>query len=362
MAVGEVQAAVVPEQVPRGGRPVPPVQRVRGGDARGVVPGQAGGLALELGDRRHEVALQVHLRVAPAEFARTHSAAQIATAPALAAAGNSPLFLGHRLWEETRIALFKQAVDDRGALPDTWHPSARVSFGHGWVREGAAELFGESVALHPILLPVMGAEDPLDCVRAGGVPQLGELRLHHGTVWRWNRAVYDPAAGGHLRIELRALPSGPSVADMVANAAFLLGLTLGLRDETSWMLPALPFEHAHRNFYRAARHGLDATLLWPSREPPSPQPMRAADLVLSLLPLARRGLVAAGVEPAEASHWLGVLEARVASGRTGARWQRQQLTLFEKRLTRSEALAALVTRYRAQSETRRPVHEWPIAP
>jgi hypothetical protein len=154
--------------------------------------------------------LQVHLRVAPHRFAALHAAAQIATAPAVAAAGNSPLFLGHRLWEETRIALFKQAVDERGELPDGWRPPARVSFGHGWVRGGAHELFAESVALHVPLLPVCGDEDALACVRDGGVPRLEELRLHHGTVWRWNRAIYDPGAGGHLRIELRALPSGPT--------------------------------------------------------------------------------------------------------------------------------------------------------
>jgi hypothetical protein len=306
--------------------------------------------------------LQVHLRVAPADFARTHAAAQIATAPVLAAAGNSPLFLGHRLWEETRIALFKQAVDERGALSEGWHPSARVSFGHGWVREGAHELFAESVALHPMLLPVTGPEDPMAIVRAGGVPQLDELRLHHGTVWRWNRAVYDPARGGHLRIELRALPSGPSIPDMVANAAFLLGLTLGLREAVDWMLPALPFEHAHRNFYRAAQQGLDATLLWPSREPPSPRPIGAGDLLPLLLPTARQGLLAGGVEEAEAAQWLGILEARIASGQTGARWQRRALAELEQDLSRGEALGVLVTRYRRESETGRPVHEWKVAP
>ncbi|HSJ97020.1 MAG TPA: glutamate--cysteine ligase, partial [Myxococcota bacterium] len=303
--------------------------------------------------------LQVHLRVPPRIFAATHAAAQIATAPALAAAGNSPLFLGCRLWEETRIALFKQAVDERGELDDSWRPAARVSFGHGWVREGASELFAESVALHAPLLPVCGEEDPLAVCGAGGVPRLEELRLHHGTVWRWNRAIYDPAEGGHLRIELRALASGPTVADMLANAAFLLGLTLALRGEVDWMLPALPFEHAHRNFYRAAQQGLDATLLWPVREAPSPQPVRARELIGRLLPLAHTGLVAAGVEEAEAARWLGIVAARTASGQTGARWQRRALARLERGCPRSEALPALVARYRTEAASGRPVHEWP---
>jgi gamma-glutamyl:cysteine ligase YbdK (ATP-grasp superfamily) len=306
--------------------------------------------------------LQLHLRVSPGAFAATHAAAQLATAPALAVAGNSPLFLGRRLWEETRIALFKQAVDERGELAESWRPAARVSFGHGWVREGAHELFAECVALHAPLLPACGAEDALAVVRAGGVPRLEELRLHNGTVWRWNRAIYDPGAGGHLRIELRALPSGPTLADMLANAAFLLGLTLALREETAWMLPAFPFEYAHRNFYRAAQRGLDATLLWPTRDAPSPQAVPAAELVARLLPRAHAGLVKAGVDDAEAGRLLAVVAARAESGRTGARWQRRALARLERGAARDEALAALVARYRAEAATGRPVHEWADAP
>ncbi len=302
--------------------------------------------------------LQIHLRVTPAGFAAAHAAAQIATAPVLAASGNAPLFLGHRLWEETRVALFKQAVDERGELPDGWHPPARVSFGHGWVREGAYELFAESVALYAPLLPVSGDEDPLAAVRSGGVPGLDELRLHHGTVWRWNRAVYDPADGGHLRVELRALPSGPSIPDMIANAAFLVGLTLGLRDEIPRILPSFPFDYAHRNFYRAAQHGLDAMLLWPAFEAPSPRPIRARSLLPALLPLARRGLVAAGVTEGEAGRWLDVIEARLVCGVTGAVWQRAALKALGLGRSREETLAELVLRYQAESATGLPVHGW----
>ena len=304
--------------------------------------------------------LQLHLRVAPREFARTHAAAQIASAPALAAAANAPLFLGHRLWEETRIALFKQAVDERSEPAGDWRPPARVSFGHGWCREGALELFAESVALHAPLLPVVGPEDPLEAERAGRAPRLDELRLHHGTVWRWNRAVYDPEGGGHLRLELRALPAGPTVTDMAANAAFLLGLTLGLAPRAEALLPSFPFEHAHRNFYRAAQHGLDAQLLWPAEEPPSPRPVRAGELVAGLLEIAREGLVAAGVEEDEAAHHLAVVDERVRSGRTGARWQRLALAAHERRgEPRDAALAALVEDYLRNAASEAPVHRWP---
>jgi len=304
--------------------------------------------------------LQIHLRVTPDAFAATYNAAQIATAPVLAAAGNSPLFLGRRLWDETRVALFRQAVDERiAAAEEDWRP-ARVSFGHGWVREGALELFAESVALHPPLLPVLGNEEPLACVRRQAVPVLEELRLHHSAIWRWNRAVYDPSAGGHLRIELRALPAGPSVVDMAANAAFLVGLTLALTPDARRLVSTLTFGQARRNFSKAARHGLDAELLWPSLRAPSPRPVTAEALVPTLLPLASDALRRAGVDAGEAETLLDVIAARVARRQTGASWQRRTLALLEQRLQRESALRALVARYQHRAVEGRPVHEWPI--
>jgi hypothetical protein len=310
--------------------------------------------------------LQVHLRVDPEAFARTINAAQVATAVVLATAGNSPFFLGQRLWHETRVALFRQSVDDRGdAREDDWRP-ARVSFGHGWVRQGARELFEEAVNLHEPVLPVLDAEDPLAVVRAGGVPSLAELRLHHGTVWRWNRAVYDPGDGGHLRIEMRALPAGPSIRDTVANAAFMVGLTLGLAPRMDEISTGLTFGHARRNFYAAARYGLDAELLWPEAVAPSPRGSSARELAQRLLPVAHAGLCGHGVDPAEAEAWLSVIAGRIASGVTGAVWQRR---VYAKALERHVALGrrdagrgalgSMLERYLALSEADAPVHTWP---
>jgi hypothetical protein len=306
----------------------------------------------------------VHLRVAPGRSRATHAAAQLATAPVLAAAGNAPLFLGHRLWEETRVALFKQAVDERGELPaDVLAPrGARLLRPRLGARGRARAVRRERGAARAAAPGVRRRGPRSPSWRAGGVPRLEELRLHHGTVWRWNRAIYDPAEGGHLRIELRALPSGPTLADMLANAAFLLGLTLALRRETAWMLPAFPFEYAERNFYRAAQHGLAATLLWPAPR----RPRRAggrAELVARLLPQAQRGLVEAGVDEAEAARML-------ARGGRAGRQRPHRRALAAARPARApssacprdEALAALVARYRHQAEGGRPVHEWPEAP
>jgi gamma-glutamyl:cysteine ligase YbdK (ATP-grasp superfamily) len=306
--------------------------------------------------------LQVHLRVAPEAFADAYNAAQIATAPALAIAVNAPTLLGQRLWDETRIALFRQSVDDRVDVSgdDDWRP-ARVSFGHGWVREGAFELFAEAVSLHEPLLPVCSVEDPLAVVCSGGVPLLAELRLHQGTIWRWNRAVYDGLGSGHVRIEMRALPSGPTIADMTANAAFLLGLTLGLMPEARALTCRMTFGQARRNFYAAARHGLDAELLWPSERAPSPRPVRAPELIERLLPVAERGLVGAGVDAGEAARMLEIIAQRAAKGITGARWQRAVLADEETRKPRREALRAMFARYRAEADSGRPLHEWASA-
>jgi hypothetical protein len=320
-------------------------------------------LTLAIGDVVLEGAntsLQVHMRVSPTAFARTYNAAQIATAPALAVSANSPTFLGRRLWEETRIALFRQSVDDRAdATDDDWR-AARVSFGHGWVREGVAELFAETIAMHAPLLPVAGDEDPIACVRAGGVPQLDELHLHNSTVWRWNRPVYDAADNGHLRIEMRALPAGPTILDMMANAAFLCGLTAGLASECDALLHRIAFGQVRRNFYQAARHGMDAELLWPCDEAPSPRLTTIRALLPRLLPIAQRGLEELGVDPGEIARLLGVIVARVERGITGAGWQRAVLRrLGGATLDHCERM---LHRYAALSAERRPLHEWPEDP
>jgi hypothetical protein len=307
-------------------------------------------------------AFQMHLRVEPAAFANVYNAALIASAPALAAAANSPTFLGRRLWDETRVALFTQAGDIRSADggADDWQPPARIGCGTGWMRDGAAEQFGESVALHDPLLPILGDEDAEAVVARGGVPQLAELRLHHGTVWYWNRAVYDPTDGGHLRIELRALPSGPTVTDMLANAAFLLGLTLDLAHDVDTLLPAFPFACAERNFHRAARDGLAAELLWPRDRSSAPEPVEARVLLPLLVDRARRGLARAGVDAGEVAARLDVFAARVASGQTGAVWQRRALAVATRTHGGARALSVMVNRYLAHAATEAPVHTWPL--
>ncbi|GAB2932064.1 glutamate--cysteine ligase [Nonomuraea fastidiosa] len=279
---------------------------------------------------------QVHIRTPPESFARLFNAAQLAIGPVLAACGNSPFFLGRELWEETRIALMEEAADDR----DVQRPErrdGRVTFGSDWVREGAHELFERYVRDYDPIVP--------DITEGAPEHEVPELRLHQGTIWQWNRPVYDPADGGHLRIELRALPAGPSCADMAANTAFLLGLTLSQAERD---LTGYRFAQAYQNFYRAAMDGLDAKLSWPGRD----GEYEAAELVLSLLPEARDGLLKAGVTASDADRALDVVAQRTRLRRTGSVWQREALARFGGDRGR------MVRRYRELALSGLPVHLW----
>lgn len=301
---------------------------------------------------------QVHLRVAPAAFTRLYNAVQLATAPVLAVSGNSPTFLGRRLWEETRIALYKQSVDDRPGY-EPRRRLARATLGTGWLRGGPLELFAEGIRLHRPLLPVVGHLSPSGC-SPGQPPPLDELRLHQGTVWRWNRAIYDPAFGGHLRIEMRALPAGPTMIDMLANAAFLIGLSLWVAGQDQQWTYALPFERADHGFYRAAQHGLSAQLTWPAGHRDQIRTVGAATLVGELVPAARQGLLQAGVAAVEVDTLLDVISARAACGQTGAAWQRVTLAAAERCHDRERALAVMLDRYLQCADTGLPVHSWPV--
>jgi gamma-glutamyl:cysteine ligase YbdK (ATP-grasp superfamily) len=336
------------------------IRRLRRGPGTVRIGGRNGG-AVDLVTESVVVAgvntsFQIQLRVSPRDFPKLYNAAQLATAPALAASANSPMFLGQELWDETRISLFAQGFETRPDGED-WRP-ARVSLGDGWCKTGILELFEESVAQHSALLPLVTAESPRRASARHGIPALEELRLHQGTVWRWNRAVYDHACGGHVRIEMRALPAGPTVIDMLANAAFIVGLTLGLAPDTELLTSRMTFAHAVRNLVEAGKYGLDAELVWPCSHAPSPHLESARALIQRLLPIAHRGLASAGVANDEAEPLLSVIEARVASRQTGAAWQRERYRSHLARSGAEVASGALVESYLALSQQGRPVHEW----
>ncbi|HEY0728014.1 MAG TPA: hypothetical protein VGD38_08110, partial [Pyrinomonadaceae bacterium] len=235
---------------------------------------------------------QVHFQSSPREFANHYNVAQAITAPVLAAAVNSPLLFGQRLWQETRVALFQHSTDERSRTQLARNQPTRVSFGDRWLRDSVVELFHDQITRFRTIMITQPDENPFAVLARGETPLLSALRMHNGTVWRWNRACYGVTGGvPHLRIENRALPSGPTIVDEIANAAFFAGLMSVLPEAYGVIANRMSFDDAKLNFFRAARHGLDAHFQWIDGHNHS-----AASLILDeLLPLAQEGLASSGV-------------------------------------------------------------------
>jgi len=301
---------------------------------------------------------QVHLQsVDPQRFGHDYDIAQLVLAPTLAISTNSPLVLGKRLWSETRIALFEQSCDIRTRTLHARQDAPRVSFGKGWASDiGVVGIFKENVTRFRPLVGMSVEEDSMKTLDAGGVPDLRALRLHSGTIYRWNRACYGISENGkpHLRIELRALPSGPSIIDEVANAAFWLGLMKELTATVEHLPSRIEFDHAQANFYNAARDGLSARFTWLDGEEVIAQPF----VLDRLLPLAEQGLARGGVDDTLIKRYLGVIEKRVRSLHTGTRWALRSLVDMKSKGTQGEHLTAIVAATIARQETGRPVAEW----
>jgi hypothetical protein len=302
--------------------------------------------------------VQLHQQVDPAMFAAYWNAAQSIAGIQLAVGANSPFLFGRELWRETRIALFEQATDTRPEELKAQGVRPRVWFGERWVTS-IFDLFEENVRYFPALLPLVDDEDPEALLERGDVPRLPELRLHNGTVYRWNRPVYDTVRGRpHLRVENRALPAGPTVADILANAAFYYGLIheLVAADRPLWS--QMSFSAAEENFHAGAREGIEARVYWPGLgEVP------VAELVLRrLLPVAHRGLDALGVDGGDRDRLLGIIEQRCLRETNGAAWQAATFhRLYEQRkLDRAEALREMTLRYRELMHSNEPVHDWPV--
>ncbi len=300
---------------------------------------------------------QIHLRVPLDEYAEFYNAAQLITPLVVALAANSPTLFGHRLWQETRIPLFKQSIDCRPK--DGMHPiPARVNFGNNWIRNSPFELFAEAAMLYRPVFAVCDDEDSVAVAKAGGTPALNELRLQQGSIWLWNRPIYDPADGGHLRIEFRALPAGPSLVDMLANAALAIGLTKVMQEHILELLPAIPFNYCTANFYRAAQNGLDAKLFWPSTAQIQPEYFPVPELLEKLLPRVPEKLAEMGFREEDFMPLLAVVEERLAARKTGARWQLEKVAELRRDMHKREALIEMLAQYRANSAANIPVARW----
>jgi hypothetical protein len=301
--------------------------------------------------------VQLHLQVEPEAFAAHWNAAQAIAGVQVAVGANAPFFFGKELWRETRIALFEQATDTRPDELKAQGVRPRVWFGERWITS-IFDLFEENVRYFPALLPVCEDEDPVETLARGDIPHLAELRLHNGTIYRWNRPIYDVVRERpHLRVENRILPAGPTVVDILANAAFYYGLVRVLVEDDRPVWTQMSFSAAEENFHVGAREGMDARVYWPGvGEVP------VAELVLRrLLPQAHEGLERLGIAAVDRDRLLGIIERRCVTLRNGAAWQSAVFhRLYESGLERDEALRQMTVRYRELMHANEPVHDWPL--
>jgi len=301
--------------------------------------------------------LQLHLRVAPENFADHWNAAQALSGVQVALAGNSPFLAGSALWHESRIPVFEQATDTRPQELINQGVRPRVWFGERWITT-IFDLFEENTRYFPALLPVVTDDDPLAQLEAGEIPELTELRMHNGTVYRWNRPVYDVIDGqAHLRIENRVLPAGPTVLDIMANAAFYYGVLRGLVDADRPVWSQMTFNAAAENLHTAARDGMDCQLYWPTVGWVQPD-----ELVLRrLLPLAEEGLRSFGVAGDARDRYLSIIEGRAINGQTGSVWQRARVAAREAAGdSREVALSGMLGEYIDRMHDGAAVHTWDL--
>jgi CBS domain-containing protein/gamma-glutamylcysteine synthetase len=301
---------------------------------------------------------QLHLQVGVKEFVKYYNWAQAITAPVLASAVNSPILLEHRLWHETRIALFQDAVDERSPTQHARNRPARVTLGRDWVKDSILEVFQEDVARFRIIFTRQLEENSLETLSAGKIPQLEAWRMHNGTIWRWNRPCYGVMNGKPgLRIEARFLPSGPTVLDEMANAAFFLGLMMALPEEFGDVTEKMSFDNAKTNFFSVARFGLKSQIIWLDGKS-----YDAGRLILEeLLPRARHGLQMVGIDEKDIEKYLGILEERVSQEKTGARWMLDSLGAMDKRAKQNVRMRSLTAAMKANQERGEPVHLWSLA-
>jgi len=299
---------------------------------------------------------QVHLQVSPDIFVPMYNMAQALAAPIMAISANSPIVFGKRLWHESRIALFQQALDVRTTHDHMRERSPRVSFGTGWLENSLLEIYKEDIARFRVLLAGEVDEDSIEAIQEGRTPKLRALQIHNSTVYRWNRPCYGISPNGqpHLRIENRVIPAGPTTTDAAANAAFWLGAMIGMGHEYKDIRNHVSWEDVRDNFMKAAQYGIDSHFNWFHDKKIS-----ACDLVLhELLPMARKGLQMRGVIKQDIDKYLGIIEQRARDHMNGARWQLRTFTKLVKECSRDEAVTAMTAAIVNNQWKDIPVHQW----
>ncbi|MFZ1809222.1 MAG: CBS domain-containing protein [Cyclobacteriaceae bacterium] len=298
---------------------------------------------------------QLHLQLDPDDMVASYNWAQAIAGPVLSVCTNSPLLLGKELWSETRIALFQQSVDTRNTSDLSVDREARVSFGTEWLKDAITNIFKDDIARHSMILSTELNEDSMELLNQGEIPALRALKIHNGTIYRWNRPCYGVADGkAHIRIENRYIPSGPTMTDEIANFAFWIGLMLGRPKQYDQVDQLMDFRDVKANFINAARVGKEIQLHWMGKV------ISSGELITKeLLPIAHAGLRKAGVAEQDIDKYLQVIELRT-NRMTGSQWTVNTYRNFRKTLKQDDALKALTEVMHKQQSTDLPVHSWSV--
>jgi len=303
---------------------------------------------------------QVHLQCDAPEYVRMYNIAQTLAAASISVSANSPIVFGKRLWHETRIATFEQALDTRTTQHHMREQSTRVSFGKDWINESILEIYKEDIARFKVLLSSEVESNSWADIKKNKAPGLDALLVHNSTVYRWNRPQYGISPNGqpHLRIENRVMPAGPSVPDMMANAVFWLGAMKGMSANYDDISKHIDFSALRDNFGRAARFGLEAEYTWMKGKK-----IHVRDLIKKeLLPLAKEGLKNCKIDSADISEYLGIISERVKKKTNGAIWMLNSYShLLKQKVSKDETLTALTNAIMKNQKKKLPVHKWKTA-
>lgn len=288
--------------------------------------------------------LQIHLSVNQDQAKRYYNASILAAPFLIAISANSPYFFGKELWDESRIAVFEQAVDLH-ATNKKGQDIRRVTLGNGYIQESLFELYEENTHDYPILLAELDSDYDVN--------KLAHMQLHNGTIWRWNRPIIsrDKAGIPQLRIEQRCPSAGPTIIDSIANAAFSIGLVDYLANHEVVPEDIISFDEAEHNFYKASRQSFFCKVRWIDGRL---HDMR--DLLLyEIYPHVKQALLKRGMNQTDVSTYLdGVIYPRLEKCVNGTVWQKAFIHMHGKRFQE------LLESYVANQYTGRPVHSWEL--
>lgn len=300
---------------------------------------------------------QIHLQCDADEYVKMYNIAQTLAGASIALAANSPIVFGKRLWHESRIAMFEQALDTRNTHEHMREQSTRVSFGKEWLNDSILDIYREDISRFKVLLSSISENDSWADIQQGKVPKLDSLLVHNSTVYRWNRPQFGISDNGkpHLRIENRVMPAGPTVIDQVSNAVFWLGAMKGMADQYGDIRKQIEFSALRDNFGRAARLGIESDCTWLKGKK-----MHVAELLRKeLIPLAIHGLKLCKISSRDIDKYMGVIKERVRKKTNGACWMLDSYSnLLKNKVSKDETLSVLTQSIMKNQKTNTPISRW----